>query len=254
MKYLTVKSGGQPEMRTKSHYGGDITDSKVIRKTCNLLITGAHHSGKSSVINRLYQDAEAIWSKQLKPYKHTNNHALLSHNKPVLKQGESLDDWVFPEPVFLSGITPLSKWTDHQAMKIWYEAKEEGNEYKKIPAWQRVELLPEYLSDTRAVLFVDDAHRLTGRKLQIVKSCIDSAFRVVLATSDENRLSPSIRYQFLESEPQIVRLNSDVAYDATHLLIWAMIAILALVGAPELAALLTFMEAMKGGRRASRQD
>jgi hypothetical protein len=29
MKHLTVKSGGQPEMRTKLHYGSDITDSKI---------------------------------------------------------------------------------------------------------------------------------------------------------------------------------------------------------------------------------
>jgi predicted GTPase len=104
MKYLTVKSGGQPEMRTKSHYGGDITDSKVIRKTCNVLITGAHHSGKSTTINRLYDDAETIWYNQVKPYKHSNNRAALSHDKPMLKAGETLDDWQFPEPVFLSGI------------------------------------------------------------------------------------------------------------------------------------------------------
>jgi hypothetical protein len=63
----------------------------------------------------------------------------------MLNQGETLEGWQFPEPVFLSGITPLSKWTEHAGVKAWYEAREEGNDYKKIPAWKRVELLPEYL-------------------------------------------------------------------------------------------------------------
>jgi len=254
MKYLTVKSGGQPEMRTKTGYGGEITSNKNILKTCNVLITGAHHSGKSTTINRLYDDAETIWFNQLKPYKHSNNYANLAHDKPMLKAGETLEDWQFPESVFLSGITPLSKWTEHDGVKAWYEAKEEGNDYKKIPAWKRVELIPEYLKQTRAVLFIDDAHRLTGRKLQIVKDCITAAFRVIISASDENRLSPSIRRQFLESEPQIVRLNSDVAYDATHLLVWFIVCICLITGMTEFAAILGLFETMKGGRKASRQD
>ncbi len=253
MKYLTVKSGGQPEMRTKSHYGGDVTGSQFIKKTQNVLITGAHHSGKSTTINRLYDEAEEIWYNQVKPYSYSRN-AKLAHDKPMLKAGETLDDWLFPESVFLSGITPLSKWTEHSGVKTWYEAKAEGNDYKKIPAWKRVELLPEYLKETRAVLFIDDAHKLTGRKLQIIKLCIESAFRTVLSASDENRLSPSIRRQFLESKPQIVRLNSDVAYDATHLLVWFVVCICLLTGATEFAAVLGLFETMKGGRRASRQD
>jgi hypothetical protein len=253
MKFLTVTANGQPEIRTKSHYGGDVTGSDFIKKTKNVLITGAHHSGKSTTINRLYDEAEEIWYNQVKPYSYSRN-AKLANDKPMLKPGETLEDWQFPEAVFLSGITPLSKWTEHDGVKAWYEAKAEGNDYKKIPAWKRVELLPEYLKETRAVLFIDDAHKLTGRKLQIIKLCIESAFRTVLSASDENRLSPSIRRQFLESKPQIVRLNSDVAYDATHLLVWFVVCICLLTGATEFAAVLGLFETMKGGRRASRQD
>jgi GTPase SAR1 family protein len=252
MKFLTVHSSGQPEMRTKSHYGGDVTGSQFIKKTQNVLITGAHHSGKSTTINRLYDEAEEIWYNQVKPYSYSRN-AKLAHDKPMLKAGETLDDWQFPEPVFLSGITPLSKWTEHSGVKTWFEAKGE-EEYKKIPAWKRVELLPQYLKETRAILLIDDAHKLTGRKLQIVKECIAAAFRVILSASDENRLSPSIRRQFLESQPQIVRLNSDVAYDATHLLVWFIVCVCLLTGQTEFAAVLGLFETLKGGRRASRQD
>ena len=63
MKFLTVHSNGQPEIRTKSHYGGDVTGSDFIKKTQNVLITGAHHSGKSTTINRFYDEAEEAAKK-----------------------------------------------------------------------------------------------------------------------------------------------------------------------------------------------
>jgi hypothetical protein len=252
MKFLTVHSNGQPEMRSKTGYGGEVTGSQFIKKTGNVLITGAHHSGKSAIISRLYDEAEEIWFNQVKPYRYSRN-AKLTNDKPMLKQGETLEDWQFPEPLLLSGITPLSKWIEHEGIKDWYEAQGLG-EYKKLPAWKRAELLPRYLGETRAILFVDDAHKLTGRKLQIVKDCTSAAFRVVMATSDENTLAPNIRRQFLDSNPQIVRLNSEVAYDATHLLVWFIVCVCFLTGQTELGGILAMLETLKNGRRASRQN
>lgn len=256
MKRLRVNKNnrGQPEIRTKTGYMGDVTNTETISKKRNILITGAHHSGKSKAINKLFDEAERIWFYQVAPYQHSNvAKESRGQDKPVLQRGQTLDDWVFPEPVMLNGITPLSKWTEHDGVKQWYENKGEG-EYKKIPAWKRVELIPEYLKETRAVLFVDDAHRLTGRKLQIAKACMESGFRIVVCSSDENRLSPSIRRLFLDSKPQILRLNTDVAYDATHLFIWSFVMIFMVTGMTELAGVLGFMQVMSGGRRGSKQD
>ena len=254
MKRLRVnkQNRGQPELRTKTGYRGDVTATETISKKKNVLITGAHHSGKTKAIMKLYEEAEIIWTNQLRPYKFSN--AKVNQDKPMLKQGESLNDWVFPEPVMLNGIAPLSKWTEHQGVKAWYESKYPDDEYKKVPAWRRVELIPEYLRDTRAILFVDDAHKLTGRKLQVAKLCLQDAFKIVVATSDENKLSPSVRSLFLETNPQIIRLNTDVAYDATHIVIWAIVAFLMVTGMTELAAMLGLFEALKGGRRGSKQD
>ncbi len=254
MKSLRINKNnrGQPEVRTRGGYGSRVTDTQVISKQKNILITGAHHSGKSGAINRLHDNAEIIWQCQVKPYKFTKAKVL--KDKPVLKKGESLDDWVFPEPVMLNGITPLSKWTEHEGVKEWYESKHSENEYKKVPAWKRVELIPEYLKDTRAILFIDDAHKLTGRKLQVTKDCLHSSFRAVIAASDENKLSPSIRKLFLDSKPQFIRLNTDVAYDATHVLVWMFIITLMGLGLTEMAAVLGLLQTMKGGRRGSKQD
>jgi hypothetical protein len=256
MKRLRINKNnrGQPEIRTKTGYMGDVTDIETISKKRNILITGAHHCGKSKAINKLYDSAELIWFYQLAPYQHSNvTKEKRGLDKPVLEKGQTLEGWEFPEPVMINGITPLSKWVEHEGVKAWYELQGHG-EYKKVPAWKRVEILPDYLKDTRAVLFVDDAHKLTGRKLQIAKECIESAFKVVMCSSDENRLSPSIRKMFLDTKPQLLRLNSDVAYDATHLLIWTFVLIFMLTGMTELAGVLGFMQMMKGGRRGSRQD
>ncbi len=255
MKFVRINSrnGSQPEVKTKTGYRGNVIENQIISKKSNILITGNHHSGKTRAIVRLYEHAEQVWSNQIKPYKYTR--ATVATNRPILKPAEPSSAWTYPEAVFLCGSAPLSKWTDNKAIEQWHDAQDpDAMKYAKIPAWKRCEIIAKYLRATRAVLFVDDAHRLNGRKLMIAKQCIDRAYRVVIATSDENRISPSIRKQFLETKPQIIRLTSDVAYDATHVLAWLFVLIAMLAGSPEIAAAIGMFEIMKGGRRASKQD
>jgi len=256
VKFIRINKNNryQPEIKAKTGYMGRFTENGVISKRRNILITGAHHSGKTKGINRLYEDAENIWYHQVKPYKYTENKGKLEHDKPILERGQTLDDWQFPEPVFLSGLEPISKWYANDGVIEWWNEKNPERPHNKIPAWKRVEILPEYLADTRAILFIDDAHKLTGRKLQIAKLCMESAYRVVMTASDENRLSPNIRRTFLETKPQVIRLNSDVAYDATHIVIWFFVVLLMITGSTELAMALGAFEMLKGGRRGAKQD
>lgn len=253
MKFLwfDTHNNHQPKVRTKTHFMGTVKGDVTLSKKCNLLITGAHNSGKTRYLYKLHDNAENVWRSQIKPYQYTGT---TGRKKPVLEQGDDGSSWVFPEPVYLCSLAPLSKWMDNDSIAAWWETANPEQPFKKLPAWRRIELLPVYLKDTRAILFIDDAHKLTGRKLQIAKLCLASAFRAIVTATDENRISPSIRRPFLETKPQIVRLNSDVAYDATHLLIWFLVFILMVTGMTELAALLGVLEAMKGGRRASKQD
>jgi hypothetical protein len=254
MKMLWINTGNrhQPELRTKTGYKGRTLENRIISKKTNLLITGSHHSGKTRAITKLFESAAEIWGEQIKPYAYTRSKP--KDNKPMMAPGESLDDWLCPQAVFICGSAPLSKWIDNEAIGIWWNENNPNEPYKKIPVWKRCEIIAKYLKATRAVLFVDDAHKLTGRKLIIAKQCITQAFRVVIACSDENRLSPSIRKAYLETGPQIIRLNTDVAYDATHVVMWMFVMLLFIAGVPEGAALLAFFEIMKGGRRASKQD
>jgi hypothetical protein len=252
MLWINKQNHAQPELRTKQNYRGRTIENQIISKKTNLLITGNHHSGKTRAITRLFENSREIWELQIKPYAYTRG--TLATNKPMLNQNESLKNWTYPPAVFICGNAPLSKWVDHAGMEKWWNENNENEPFKKIPAWKRCEVIAKYLRATRAVLFVDDAHKLTGRKLKIAQECIDRAFRVVIACTDENRLSPSIRKRFLETKPQIIRLNSEVAYDATHVLAWLFVLIAMLAGSPEIAAAIGLFEVMKGGRRASKQD
>lgn len=254
MKFIRINSRNrsQPEVKTKTGYQGAVIENQIISKKTNILITGNHHSGKTRAINRLYEHSQEIWESQIKPYAFTRGK--VSTDKPMLTYGEAVENWIYPEAVFLGGNDPLSKWVDHDAMANWWNEINPDEPFGKIPAWKRCEIISKYLKDTRAVLFVDDAHKLTGRKLKIAQECIEKGFRVIVTCSDENRLSPSIRKQFLETKPQIIRLNSEVAYDATHILMWFFVLLSMISGAPEIAALLGMLEIMKGGRRASKQD
>ena len=164
MKFVRINSRNhsQPELKTKSGYGGAFIDSRTISKKSNVLITGNHHSGKTRAIRKLYENAEQVWRDQLKPYKYTR--ATVATSKPMLKPNESGDAWKFPAAVFICGSAPMSKWLDHDGIAAWWDKENPAQPYAKIPAWKRCELLPKYLRATRAVLFVDDAHKLARRK------------------------------------------------------------------------------------------
>ena len=55
--------------------------------------------------------------------------------------------------------------------------------------------LAEYIHETGALLFIDDAHRLTGRKLQAARACVMSARVWLMSASQENRLAPNLGFE-----------------------------------------------------------
>ena len=58
---------------------------------------------------------------------------------------------------------------------------------------------PPPLVDTKAVLFIDDAHKLAGRKLQIARQCVLASRVFVIAASEEQRLPPNLRIVLLNN-------------------------------------------------------
>ncbi len=193
------------------------------KKRCHL-ITGAHDSGKSRWLERL-QDA----------------HAELFGDKTA-------------EPIFLSALQPLASWVDAPHVANWHDKNNPQNVWKTLNQHQRAERLSEYIHETGAILFVDDAHKLSGRKCQIARRCLLSSKIWFIATSDENRLPPNIRTVVERREPQRTKLESEASYDSTVAFMWILAAILAVGGAWEVAAVLAGLNALGTGRRSARAD
>ena len=220
-----------PMLITKSRKYGKETSQQTISNKTSILITGAHDSGKTRWVTRLHEHAAEIWGAKIKA-----------------------------EPLFLDTLSPLGAWCDTPAVARWWNQRQstlpadERQPWQKLKQYERSEALPDYCADTNAVLFIDDAHKLTGRKLQIARQCVMSSRLWVIAASEENRLPPNLRPLLMRRKPQIFRLDTEVAYDATHILTWFILATCLAIGWWEAALVIGGLKALGNGRRAARAD
>lgn len=220
---------------TKTQRKGTVISEEAISTKRPILVTGAHDSGKSKWVERLHEHAAEIWGTKSKT-----------------------------APLYLDTLRPLVAWSDEPDVEKWWEAKRLKEEetdlnnarapWKSLKQYTRAEALPDYCKETGAVLFIDDAHKLAGRKLQIARKCVLSSRLFVIAASEEQRLPPNLRTVVMKRDPQIFRLNSEVSYDATNLFMWAFLVACLAVGWWEAALVLGGLKALGTGRRAARAD
>jgi len=241
-KYKSGEPGERyitPIVKTKGRKYGPVIETQVLGRKRSILVTGAHDSGKTRILERLHAEERSIWNKS------TDHRA-----------------------IYLGALRPLGAWSDCEHVRDWWEARaakvsdseagtakeSETRPWSKLPPWERAEKLPLYLSETGAVLFLDDAHKLAGRKLQIARACVLAARVWVVAASSEARLPPNLRQVILRCDPQLVRLDSDVAYDATNLLTWALVCALLAAGLWEASLVVAGLKTIAGSRQAAKQD
>lgn len=208
------------------------------KKKCHL-ISGGHDSGKTRWLNRLYDHHFEIWGAKRQA-----------------------------APVYLSALQPLAGWLDNDAFELWYNAqalkairKSEPQAIRVAPkVWanlnqqRRLALLPEYVQAQKAIVFVDDAHRLTGRKAQLARECVMAAPIWIITTLQENRLPPSLRSVVERREPQRTQLSTEVSYDATSILTWLIVILALMAGWWEVSLVLGGLKMLASGRRSARQD
>jgi hypothetical protein len=231
-----------PILKRKDRKYGPVVDTEVIGRKTPTLITGAHDSGKSRMLQKLHAEERAIWGKKI----------------------DSAALW-------LGAHRPLGAWSDAEHVAAWWDARaatlaakvgaggtatkpDHLRPWAKLKAWERAEALPDYLRDTGAVLFIDDCHKLAGRKLQIARECALTAKVWIASASDEQRIPPNLRSVMMRRDPQVIRLGSDVAYDATNVLTWILALVLLASGAWEASIVVAGLKTLSGGRLAARQD
>lgn len=224
-----------PLFVTKNRKYGKVTSEQTISTKKSILVTGAHDSGKTRWIRRLHDEALAIWGTKSKH-----------------------------EPLLLDAFSPLAAWSDSEVVAAWWDverarALESGSEgvgkaWRHLKQYERSEALPAYCLATGSVLFIDDAHKLSGRKLQIARECVLASRLFVVAASEEQRIPPNLRSVIMRRDPQVFRLDSEVSYDATALVVWMFIAIALAIGWWEAALVMGGIKVMGTGRRSARAD
>lgn len=220
------RSWAEARVIRKARKFGQVIEDRQISVKRPVLITGAHASGKTYWLERLRENAGRVWA--------------------------SID----AEPLHLGATRPLSAWSDVKHLEIWWASREntgDDRHWSKLKAWERVDMLPVYLAETGAVLFVDDAHGLSGRKLKVVQECVRAAKVWVMAAADEGRIAPGLRKDVMALEPQTFRLGTEVAYDATPLVMWFLLALFTSMGYWELAMAIGGLKLLGGGRHAAKQ-
>lgn len=244
MRYLRIRTETKPRKDGTQPATALIVDAarkfdkhrreKIVRKSNCQLILGAADAGKSRWLSRLHEKWNGIWGAKLKA-----------------------------EPVFISALQPLSSWTDAPHVENWYTERQQtaektgevpGRCWSSLNQQQRADLMADYIDETKALLFIDDAHRLTGRKLQAARQCVLAARIWLMTCTQENRLPPNLRTIVERREPQRTQLQTDASYDATNVLMWGLIALAVAVGWWEAGLVLGGLKMLGSGRRAARPE
>jgi hypothetical protein len=220
---VRVRDGVQavvPLVRRRARKYGQVLDEKALSVKKDWMITGAHASGKSRWLGRLYADAGGIWK-----------------NRPA---------------VYLRACNPLAAWSEDPRVIAW--CAERGQDWRRLRAWERADALVSWIESTRAVLLLDDAHLMTGRKADVALRCVRGAGRVIVSASAEGRIPITLRLALQQREPERVHLDSDAPYDLTAVIAFIFAVAATAAGAWPVAAAVGGLHLLGRGQRAARQS
>ena len=200
-------------------YGPVLHEQKIsVRRW--VLITGAHQSGKTRWLQRMLDEAPGIWRR---------NPAML-----------------------LRCVQPLSQWIEHERIRAYAEQRY-ARQWSRIRSWERIDAAVAWIEENRPVLLIDDAHLVSGRKLDVLLRMVRAAPLAVVTASDEQRIAVSLRMEIAARNPQRIHLHSDAAYDITPFVVWTLTLAALAAGFWELSAVGAGLSLLGRGRRAAKQ-
>lgn len=203
-KEKQIKKPAEIYFAQKSFYGARKRKETFIPKKANLLIIGAHGSGKSKEIHRLFEKREMLHQR------HTQNFVRLNCNDAVsdwinINLGEALHDYTPQE------MDPRTTYAKIQALVNYSE---------------------------KAILYIDDIHKATGKKLEVLKDIMRVAKQWIITTEAKHTINKSI-LNLMRKNYTTVELSTTQAVDATNTLMFVFLVMLVLTGNIELAILVT---------------
>lgn len=209
-----------PIVRERGRKYGPILDERALSTRRDVLILGPNSAGKTRWLLRYHGKASEVWPK-----------------RPA---------------VLLRAVNPLLSWCEQPELQAW--SAQQGKPWAKLRAWERADALVSWIESTGAVVLIDDAQLLTGRKADIALQCLRAARIAVISATEEGRIPVSLRLAIQTREPQRVALQSDAPYDMTVMVVWLLTILSLGAGAWQLAAVLGGLNLLGKGRRAARQS
>lgn len=218
-----IRKDGQkrrvPVVRERDRRYGRVLDERVLSITRDMLISGPHASGKSRWLDKLFNQAPEVWGK-----------------RPIL---------------YLRTIEPLQRW--YEDARVVASAEKRGQVWNRLKSYERADELIRWVTESKAIVMMDDAHKLAGRKLDVATRVATNANQLVVSCFDEQQVPISLRLLLVQRKPQRVLLESKAAYDATSMALWLSILIALMAGWWQLAGVLGGMKVLAGGKRAAKQ-
>lgn len=216
-------SGRLPVHRVRDRKYGPVIHERTLRRTQDIAIFGPHAAGKSRWLAKLAGGVAEVWPGR--------------------------------QTAIVRAVAPLADWTEQPDVQAWNDAREDKRAtWAKLRQSERVELLVTWCAEVRAVILVDDMHKMTGRKADVIGRLIAGAHVVVYTASEEARLPMSLRLMLARRSPQVVALSSSAAYDYTGALTWILCILTAAMGAWPIAAAIGGMKVLGRGSRAAKQS
>lgn len=221
----------------KSKKFGALVSSKYVSCRKNILISGGFQSGKSRIIRKIWKERRNIWGSE-------RGFIKLSGFGTIAEFVET--------PILRTFYNAIPK-SNNAELLAFFDANEQ-REFKQLKQHERIENLILFVKHNKTVLVIDDAHKLTNRKLEIAKRCIEQCQIFVVATSEEQRLATSLRTVVMNTNLEHIRLDTKASYDVTAVFVYLVIAICAVGGWYELAFVVGGLKALSSGRGATRKD
>jgi len=208
-----------PIVRTRDRKFGPILSEQTISIRRDLVISGPHSSGKSRWLAKLYLRSAEIWPKQ--------------------------------QTIYIRSMEPLQSWFEDTRIAAY--AHEQGKVWTKLRAYERTDMLIAWITEKKIVLLLDDANKLSGRKLDIAIRMASGCAVMVVGAFSTQSVPISLRMLMDKRNPQRVALRGEAAYDMTSIAIWLLLLITLAAGWWQLAAVIGGMKVLAGGRGAAKQ-
>lgn len=194
---------------------------KYVPKKHSILISGLEASGKSKMLNKLYESRHEVYPK--------------SKGFIFIKSTDSLTDW-------------FRNFDDNDVNCYLGELEEEEvisieNDLKK--QYMKIQILITTAKDK--IVFIDDIDMVTGKKKEVIKDILRVSKIVIATTKDDKVMDKSIVNFFYRTEHTVIPLGTEGSYDATNYIFVTMLLAMVASGAYELAAVVMMLRyGMKG--------